>query len=81
MLDRLLDSTRTGPFYLRQPAVADKIVEAIEYNAATLKHYLLHAFAVMPNHVHLLATPSVPLPEMMRSLKSITAKRANETLV
>ena len=80
MLDRLLDSTRTGPFYLRQPAVADKIVEAIEYNAATLKHYLLHAFAVMPNHVHLLATPSVPLPEMMRSLKSITAKRANETL-
>jgi putative transposase len=34
----------------------------------------------MPNHVHMLATPSVPLPQMMKSLKSITAKRANQLL-
>ena len=61
-MDRLLDQARTGPFYLRQPAVADMIVEAIQYNASTLGHYLLHAFVVMPNHVHLLATPAVALP-------------------
>jgi REP element-mobilizing transposase RayT len=61
-MDRLLDETRTGVFYLRQPAIADMIVEALEYNAGMLEHYALHAFAVMPNHVHLLATPSVPLP-------------------
>jgi putative transposase len=79
-LDRLLDQAQSGPFYLRQPALADMIVEAIHYNAATLRHYSLHAFVVMPNHVHLLATPGVPLPKMMKSLKGITAKRANAML-
>ena len=29
------------------------IVEAIHYNAEVLGHYRLHAFVVMPNHVHL----------------------------
>ena len=50
------------------------------FNAVTLQHYLLHAFVVMPNHVHLLATPAVPLPKLMKSLKGITAKRANAML-
>jgi len=61
-LDRVLDEARTGPFYLRQPALADMVVEAISYNARILKHYVLHAFVVMPNHVHLLVTAEVPLP-------------------
>jgi REP element-mobilizing transposase RayT len=56
------------------------IVEAILYNADILGHYLLHAFVVMPNHVHLLATPAVALPKLTRSLKGITAKRANKML-
>ena len=68
---------RSGPFYLRQAAVADMMAEAIHYNANVLGHYLLHAFAVMPNHIHLLLTPAVPLPKIMKSLKGITAKRAN----
>jgi putative transposase len=34
----------------------------------------------MPNHVHLLATPAVPLPKLTKSLKGITAKRANTIL-
>jgi REP element-mobilizing transposase RayT len=76
-MDRLLDETRSGAFYLRQPPVADMVVEAIQYNASTLGHYLLHAFVVMPNHVHLLATPAVALPKLTKSLKGITAKRAN----
>jgi REP element-mobilizing transposase RayT len=77
---RLLDEARTGAFYLRQPAVADMMVEAIQYNASTLGHYVLHAFVVMPNHVHLLATPAVALPKLTKSLKGITAKRANAML-
>jgi putative transposase len=56
------------------------VVEAIHYNADTLGHYVLHAFAVMPNHVHLLITPSVPLPKLTKSLKGITASRANAML-
>ena len=62
-MDRLLDEARSGPFYLRQPAIADMVVEAIQYNAANLEHYVLHAFVVMPNHVHLLATPSLGTAE------------------
>ncbi len=51
-MDRLLDETRTGSFHLRQPPIADMVVEAIHYNA----------FVVMPNHVHLLATDK-PIPK------------------
>ena len=76
-LDRLLERARSGPFYLRQPVLADMVVEAIHYNANALGHYLLHAFAVMPNHVHLLLTPNIALPQLTKSLKGITAKRAN----
>jgi putative transposase len=79
-LDRLLEEARTGPFYLRQPAVADLVVEAIHHNAQTLGHYVWHAFVVMPNHVHLLITPRVPLAELTKSLKGITSKRANALL-
>jgi REP element-mobilizing transposase RayT len=79
-LDRLLDEARTGPLYLRQPALADMVVEALSYNSQTLGHYELHAFVVMPNHVHLLVTATIPLPKLTKSLKSITAKRANSIL-
>jgi REP element-mobilizing transposase RayT len=80
VMDRLLDETRCGAFYLRQPAVAGMVVEAIQYNANILGHYVLYAFVVMPNHVHLLATPAVVLPKLTKSLKGITAKRANALL-
>jgi putative transposase len=78
-MDRLLEETRSGVFYLRQPAIADMLV-AIQYNAKNLKHYDLHAFVVMPNHVHLLVTPKIELPKVTKSLKGITAKRANAIL-
>ena len=79
-MDRLLDEARSGPVYLRQPEIADMMVDAIEYNAITLRHYVLHSFVIMPNHVHLLAAPLVELPKLTKSLKSITAKRANAIL-
>ena len=72
-MDRLLDEAREGTFYLSQPAIADMIVEALEYNARVLGHYVLHAFVIMPNHVHLLVTPAVPLPKLTKSLKSVAA--------
>jgi len=79
-LDRLLEETRSGPLYLRQPAIAEMVVDAIRYNAEVLGHYVPHAFVVMPNHVHLLLTPCVALPQVTKSLKGITAKRANVVL-
>ena len=79
-MDRLLDETCTGPFYLRRPNVAEMIAEAIQYNSETLGHYVLHAFVVMPNHVHILVTPAIALRLVTKSLKGITAKRANVML-
>ena len=79
-MDRLLDDACTGAVCLRQPAIANMIMEAIHYNANVLGHYLLHAVVVMPNHVHLLATPAVSLPKLTKSLKGITARRANAML-
>jgi len=79
-LDRVLDEARSGPLYLHQAALAGMVAEAIQRNANELGHYVLHAFAVMPNHVHLLVSPLVPLPKLTKSLKGITAKRANEML-
>ena len=80
IMDRLLDEADTGSFYLRQPLIEDMVVEAMHYNASALGQYELHAFVVMPNHVHLLITPRIELPRITKSLKGITAKRANEML-
>jgi putative transposase len=80
MLDRLLDKACAGPFYLHQPAIADLVVEAIHYNERVLSQYVLHTFVVMPNHVHLLISPRVPVPMPTKSLKGITALRANPLL-
>jgi hypothetical protein len=79
-LDQLLDATRTGARYLSIPAVADLVSESIRHGAAKMQQYELHAFAVMPNHVHLLMTPNTPLPKILNSLKSFTARRANALL-
>jgi hypothetical protein len=63
-MDRLLEETRGGLFLLAQPAIAGMVVEAIHFNPAVLPHYELHAFAVMPNHVHVLITPSSHYPNL-----------------
>jgi REP element-mobilizing transposase RayT len=77
-MDRLLDSARTGPQHLRQPAIANMLVEAIRYRDGP--SYQLHKYVVMPNHVHLLITPHEPLPCLMRSLKRFTAREGNRIL-
>jgi len=79
-LDRLLDGGRTGPLHLRQPSVADMVVEVLHHMADVQRRYTLHAFVVMPNHVHVLVSPHVPLPRLTKAVKGYTAKRANQML-
>ncbi len=67
-LDRLLDEASTGNFDLRQPAIADIGGGSNRVQRQNLKHYEVHAWAIMPNHVHLLATPAAPIPKLTRSL-------------
>ena len=56
-MDRLLDRGATGPLYLRCPEVADLVVAALHEGQQKFHRYELHAYVVMPNHVHLLVTP------------------------
>ena len=55
-VDRHLDAAQRGPAYLRQPAIAQLVVDSIR-RGVELSHYDLHAFVVMPNHVHVLLNP------------------------
>src|SRR5437879_3839434 len=73
-LDRLLDEQRAGPAYLRMPAVAEVVADAI--GQGTASDYLLHAWVVMPNHVHLLITPQVEVPALLRRLKGTSPRKA-----
>jgi putative transposase len=77
-MDRLLDNARTGPLYLGRPELARMIVEAIRYREG--RHYQLHAYVVMANHVHLLITPHVEVSRLMQSLKRFTAREGNRIL-
>ena len=54
------------------------VVEAIRYRDPG--HYHLHNFVVMPNHVHILITPQVPVSTLMQSLKRYTARAGNQVL-
>ena len=79
-MDRYLDTTRGGPLYLRQPRIAQMVVDAIQRGGGPLGHYQLHAYVVMPNHVHVLLTPIVVPSRLMQSLKGFTAREANKML-
>jgi putative transposase len=79
-MDRLLDNARSGSFALRRPEIARLVAGAIRAGDAVLQRYRLHAYAVMPNHVHMLATPSVPSPSWLGPLKGFTAHEANRIL-
>ena len=75
-----MDTARAGPRYLNRPGIARMVVEAIERGDAQLSHYQLHAFVVMPNHVHLLVCPCIEPSRFLRSLKGFTAREANKRL-
>jgi REP element-mobilizing transposase RayT len=76
-IDRYLDTKQTGPRHLQNPEIAKLVVEAIRRGEDTLGHYELHAYVVMPNHVHLLITAKVVPSRLLQSLKGFTAREAN----
>ena len=75
-IDHLLDEARSGPTFLCQRAIAELVEASILYGKQS-KHYDLHAWVIMPNHVHALLTPHIEVSQLLCSLKSVTAKRAN----
>ena len=69
-----------GSCYLKEPRVAKIVQDALLF--FDKEKYLLSAWVVMPNHVHLVTTPlpGKPLAGIMQSLKSFTANEANKLL-
>jgi REP element-mobilizing transposase RayT len=69
-----------GECLLRQPCLARIVQETIFFDHA--RRFDLHAWTVMPNHVHVLLTPKqgVPLAEILRALKGVSARRINDAL-
>ena len=78
-MDRHLDGATTGPMYLRQPTIAQLVVDSIR-RGEQLNHYELYAFVVMANHVHILIRPRINPSQLLKSLKGATAREANKLL-
>ena len=78
-IERHLDQGE-GARYLQEPQIADIVETALYYFDE--ERYQLLSWVIMPNHVHLLLTPQSghSLTEILRSLKSYTAHKANKVL-
>lgn len=82
--EEYLDKASFGPRWLSQPEIADILKEALHFRDK--KVFDLHAYSIMPNHVHVVFEPVSksewhsdlqPLHKTMQSLKRHTARQAN----
>jgi len=78
-LDAALDSAKRGPLWLASPEFA-AYAEYPIVHGAELGRYQLHAYVVMPNHVHILLDPYVPLAKISGPLKGVAACDINARL-
>ena len=82
--DAALDSASSGPRWLSVPTIANMVCDELLYLDERM--YTLEAYCVMPNHVHLVLSPSkngdgiIPLSKIMHVLKGKTARQANLVL-
>src|ERR1035438_986016 len=79
-MDRILDRAAKGPLHLARPQIAELIEQAVQDGDCRFHRYELHAYVVMPNHVHLLVTPKVPATKWLGPLKGFTSHEANKTM-
>jgi REP element-mobilizing transposase RayT len=75
-MDRLLDEARQGPSCLKLNSIADTVEAAMRGN----KNYELHAWVIMPNHVHLLVTATIQRANWLGPPKGFTAYGCNKIL-
>ena len=78
--DERLDGCSSGPFWLRDELIARVVQDSLHYGAAVRHSYDLYAWAIMPNHVHVVWEPHIPMPDIMRWLKGRTSRIANRVL-
>jgi putative transposase len=71
---------RTGPRWLEHPRIANVVDRALAYGEEVAELYTLHAWVIMPNHVHVILQPRTELGRVMRWPKGRTARVANNIL-
>ncbi|TVP78299.1 MAG: ATP-dependent helicase [Puniceicoccaceae bacterium] len=79
-VETFLDSG-IGECWLRDFAIAGIVSDALHHFDG--ERYRLHAFCIMPNHVHVLVetlTAAFPLEKIVHSWKSFTSNRINQVL-
>ena len=75
--ERFLDQGSFGPLWLRKPNIASAVEASILKGSGELNQYVLLAYVIMPNHVHALVQPCVPLRQITKGIKGTTARVAN----
>jgi len=78
LLQEYLDRGLGQEVWLRNPDVATAVQNALLFFDGS--RYELHAWVIMPNHVHVLITPGDNLDAIVGSWKAYTAVRANRIL-
>lgn len=78
-IEAFLDAA-AGECWLRQPELSELVARAVNFFAG--ERYDLHAWVVMPNHVHAVVWPypGHTLSRILHSWKSYTASEANKLL-
>ena len=78
--EQFLDQGGFGPLWLRNAEIAKQVESCILRGANELRQYALLAYVVMPNHVHLLMEPRLPLRRITGGIKGVSAQNANRIL-
>jgi len=78
--DEQLDSMRSGSDWLQDSRVASVVANALLHGENVRRFYELHAWVVMPNHVHAIFQPRAEMATIMRWLKGRTGRVANQIL-
>ena len=74
------DDVQCGPLWLQDPRLASMVANALLHGDVARQFYELHAWVIMPNHVHVIFQPLAAMPKIMRWLKGRTGLRANKLL-
>src|SRR5688500_14844707 len=61
-VDKILARAAVGPPWLEEERVAEIVLETLQYGQQPLHLYELHAWVIMPNHIHILIDPNADLP-------------------
>ena len=75
-----LDRLHSGSVWWLEPRIASVVNNALRYGKTVRQFYALHAWVIMPNHIHVILEPRIALPDILRSLKGRTSRVANRIL-